>query len=59
MPSRRKLALTENGSDTIRKFENKAPNPNSLLKNYGYRRFIKNRAPTRRDEGEYPLWVFD
>jgi len=33
--------------------------PNSPIKNYEYRRFIKNRAPTRRDEGEYPLWVFD
>ena len=27
--------------------------PYSPLKNYGYRRFIQNRAPTRRDEGEY------
>jgi hypothetical protein len=31
----------------------------SPLKNYGYRRFIKKRAPARRDEGEYPLWIFD
>ena len=31
----------------------------SPLKNYGYRRFIKNRAPTRRDEGENPSWIFD
>jgi hypothetical protein len=29
------------------------------VKNCEYRRFIKNRAPTRRDEGEYPVWVFD
>ena len=34
-------------------------NPSSLLKNYGHRRFIQNRAPTRRDEGEYPSWIFD
>jgi hypothetical protein len=34
-------------------------NLNSPLKNYGYRRLLKNRAPTRRDEGEYPLWIFD
>ncbi len=27
---------------------------NSLLKNYGYRRFFKNPAPTMRDKGEYP-----
>jgi hypothetical protein len=27
--------------------------PNSPIKNYEYRRFINNRAPTRRDEGEY------
>jgi uncharacterized protein (DUF302 family) len=31
----------------------------SPLKNYGYCCFAQNGPPTRRDEGEYPLWIFD